>query len=433
MPQLARLISSDLRLNLKRKGYELVRKVSREAPSMDVFLHLDDPYSYLLIQVLPELYKRYNVSIKLHIIEHINQDMFPEVEMWSKYALKDAQYVAKRYGLNLLKNKPDHSFNEKKFYINQSIKLESLDNALNNLCVLFNKYWNHSLTENIGFQDEALTNDKLRENEALLERLGHYMSAMIYFEGEWYWGIDRLDHFERRANALNLSNTIAPTVNYTRTQTAFNHRQAFSTQHADRLKQSHLNNTAPLVLYFSIRSPYSYLGLEHAVFLAEHYGIPLIVKPVLPMVMRGLKVPNAKKMYIFHDTKREAKKYGLDYGYVADPLGAGVERCYALFEYAKSQGKGTEYLLSYSRAVNALGIRSETDKGLKYIVESIGLDWNTAKPLLANTDWKQWAESNLKEMYSLGLWGVPSYHYQDTAVWGQDRLFVIESIIKQND
>lgn len=29
---------------------------------------------------------------------------------------------------------------------------------------------------------------------------------MIYYEGEWYWGIDRLHHLEDRLNGLGLSN-----------------------------------------------------------------------------------------------------------------------------------------------------------------------------------------------------------------------------------
>ena len=33
---------------------------------------------------------------------------------------------------------------------------------------------------------------------ALRKRLGHYQGAMFYFEGEWYWGLDRLRVLEAR-------------------------------------------------------------------------------------------------------------------------------------------------------------------------------------------------------------------------------------------
>lgn len=140
-------------------------------------------------------------------------------------------------------------------------------------------------------------------------------------------------------------------------------------------------------------------------------------------------MPDAKKWYIFHDTKREANKLGIPYGFVADPLGSGVERCYALFEYARSQGREIDYMRTYARAVNAEGIRSETDAGLKVIVERAGLDWQAAKPLLNDESWRDWAEDNRKAMYECGLWGVPSFRYGHVSCWGQDRLWVIENAI----
>jgi 2-hydroxychromene-2-carboxylate isomerase len=151
------------------------------------------------------------------------------------------------------------------------------------------------------------------------------------------------------------------------------------------------------------------------------------------MVMRGLSVPKTKKMYIFHDTKREAQKLGIDYGFVADPLGEGVNRCYSLFKYAQSLGCEQEYLLHYAQAVNAQGIRSETDAGLKIIVERSGLDWNHAQQLLQQPDcekeWQVWAEENRQQMVALGSWGVPTLQYGDLVLWGQDRVGLIERAI----
>ena len=101
-----------------------------------------------------------------------------------------------------------------------------------------------------------------------------------------------------------------------------------------------------------------------------------------------------------------------------------------MFEYAKSKGKEVSYLLSFARAVNAQGIHSDTDDGMKKIVETAGLDWSEAKPImdreLASGEWRIWAEENYSKMRELGLWGVPSFAYKDVSVWGQDRIDVIE-------
>ncbi|UZE94595.1 DsbA family protein [Alkalimarinus alittae] len=423
MPHLARIISSDALLNFKRAVSELKRFSSGQPHVLDVFLHINDPYSYLLLQVLPDLEKRYQVTLRLRAILRTNDDMFPEQEMLSDYAFKDARILAQLYELSFPSEPPLKDINKTILYTNQLIIAESSSNVLRNFNAIFDNYW-HSRDTHFNYDNTSddTVHNNLARNETRLKKLGHYMAGMIHYAGEWYWGIDRLEHLERRANKLGLSTLAKPSIYYNRTHVNACNTFPLATTNATV-------HPSPLTLFFSIRSPYSHLGLERAVRLAKYYDIALIVKPVLPMVMRGLAVPDAKKMYIFHDTKREANKYGINYGFVADPLGAGVERCYALFDYAESEGKGVEYLLAYARAVNAQGIRSETDKGLKKIVTSCGLDWNTAKSLLAGDSWRLWAEQNLKDMYNLGLWGVPSFQHKNTAVWGQDRIFVIENQI----
>ncbi len=423
MPHLARFISSITLLELKRSFYNLKRQATQQPYVLEIFLHINDPYSYLLVQALPNIKKRYNVSLRLRSLHNINHDMFPEPEMWKINAFEDALKLADLYSLSMPIKDPNCTEAEITEFTNQLVSVESLDSALTDFSTIFNQYWHQGDAKQDNRRTVTLIDSKAtQQNEARLKKLGHYMSAMIYFDGEWYSGLDRLDHFEKRANQMGLSNDSTPTIYYNRTYIDFC-RSVKSPSIRDT------SNPNTLTLYFSIRSPYSHLGLERAVMLSEHYNIELIIKPVLPMVMRGLSVPSAKKMYIFHDTKREAEKYNIDYGFVADPLGAGVERCYALFEYATSKGKAVEYMLAYARAVNAKGIRSDTDKGLQKILSSCGLDWHTAKPLLNNKQWNVWAERNLQEMYSYGLWGVPSCLYKNMIIWGQDRMFVIENEI----
>jgi hypothetical protein len=50
----------------------------------------------------------------------------------------------------------------------------------------------------------ALNND-LQRGDQLRERLGHYLGATFYFEGEWYWGIDRLHYLEERLSTAGLA------------------------------------------------------------------------------------------------------------------------------------------------------------------------------------------------------------------------------------
>ena len=75
------------------------------------------------------------------------------------------------------------------------------------------------------------------------------------------------------------------------------------------------------------------------------------------------------------------------------------------------------------------GINAGSDSGLKKITERAGLSWDEMKPLLGRDHWRADAEANQEEMFSYGIWGVPSFRVDDTAIWGQDRLWVIEEVL----
>ncbi len=433
-PWLARVISSSLLLGFKRRVHELKRIILRRPHLVSVFIRADDPYSYLLLQVLPELAQRYKVSFRFHVVSHRmvsnrQDNMYPEPSLWHQNALLDSAHIAKLYQLELplLNQLPSPELT--KSVTNQLLILEQGDDFVGRALTILKAYWNG---DDVGFVKHKDSEHKdleatLSDNEELLESLGHYLSATLHYAGEWYWGIDRLAHLERRLNTLKLSSSVE-VVKFAENTKHFCQRLPKPEQYQKR-------PSTPLIIYFSARSPYSYLGLLRGVALARHYNVPIEVKPVLPMMMRGMFVPPRKKWYIFSDTKREAIALGLDYGFVADPLGVGVERCYALFNYAKSQHKEVEYLLAFAKAVNARAIHSDTDRGMKKIVEQAGLEWSQAKPLLQKDetlnrdDWRQWAEDNYAEMHSLGLWGVPCFRYADATVWGQDRIDVIERAI----
>ena len=430
-PYAARMIASTALLKTQRCLVESKRLVLGKAHEIDVYLRINDPYSYLLVQILADFEQRYDVSISCKTIIQLQDDMYPEAEMWHDNGFIDAFHLAKLYGLAF----PIQAPVEDSIRVQQGteclLQLECLPAVegcdWQKITSVFKQYWFQQplLHESVGM-NPAMLQRRLNDNEADLVQQGHYMSAMLHYAGEWYWGLDRLDHLERRLNTLGVHrNKERSDVLFDKTYADFCQQPAETQSHADK----------KLVLFFSIRSPYSHIALVQAIKLAQHYQLTLEIKPILPMVMRGLSVPNTKKMYIFHDTKREAKKLGIEYGFVADPLGQGVENCYLLFGYAKSLGCEQAFLLNYSLGVNAQGIRSETDAGLKSIVQRSGMDWDVAQSILqdsnADKEWRQWAEHNRQEMLALGSWGVPTFQYGDLVLWGQDRMGFIEQMIRK--
>jgi 2-hydroxychromene-2-carboxylate isomerase len=192
-----------------------------------------------------------------------------------------------------------------------------------------------------------------------------------------------------------------------------------------------------LEIYPSLRSPYSAMIFDRTVQLAEDTGVKLVVRPVLPMVMRGVPATRQKGFYIFSDAMREAAALAVPFGKMYDPIGEPVRRCYSLYPWAVEQGKGNALLSAFLKAAFAEGHNTNNHRGLQKVVEAAGLDWQQAREHLGSDDWQQLLENNRQAMYDFGSWGVPSFRlldqegHQVLALWGQDRLWLFAREIQR--
>jgi 2-hydroxychromene-2-carboxylate isomerase len=370
---LSRIISSivtsrGLR-NLRRGVNGLGRAFGGQAV-VHYFHQSDDPYSQLAAQLLPALSDTYKVKISSHIVSAPDKAAAPEYERLIKLGERDAALLARAYGL----------------------KYPALD---------------------------PTPKDAASDGDALRKKLGHYLSGMFYFEGEWYWSVDRFHFLEERLRGARLvKNKNAPLIAPAKEVTLSGPRGSA--------------NGATLDYFLSFRSPYTYLAAERVRRLADHYGATLRLRFVLPMVMRGLPVPGAKRFYITLDTKREAERLGMPFGTVVDPVGKPTERGLAVLHHAIQAGKGSAFAESFLKGVFAEGIDAGSNAGLNRIAERAGLDRAFVAKALKDESWRQVAEANREELFALGLWGVPSFRVNNNEPhWGQDRLWVIEQELMQ--
>lgn len=335
-------------------------------PHVEVFLDPSDPYSQLLKAVLPRFEARYDVNLTTHIVGPPGDGAAPEREALAVYAPIDAKRLALRAGIDA------------------------------------------DLTPRAAATNTASEDARLRE-------LGHYQGGMIHYGGEWYWGLDRLHYLETRLADIGARKFDAPDVPI----------------FAPPMSPHGSGKTnAELHWYLSYRSPYTAIVADRVKALADAYGTDLRLRFVLPMVMRSLPVPKAKRQYIVRDSAREAYRLGVMFGRVCDPVGRPVERGYAVLNWAINQGHGLVFTQTFLNYVWAEGVDAGSDKGLRRIVEDAGLNWAGARAQLDNEDWRAVAEANRAEMMFHGIWGVPSFRVGDTAVWGQDRLWVVEDLLK---
>ena len=253
--------------------------------------------------------------------------------------------------------------------------------------------------------------------------MGHYQGGVFHYEGENYWGVDRLSYLEDRLKALGLKkndNTINKGPKIIRRPSPFEHEEE-------------------LILEFfpSLNSPYTYISFERVKQIESDYPVRVITKPVLPMLMRNMEIPSYKGKYILTDTAREARRLGIKIGPILSPLGKPAERAYSLFPWVNSHGKGLDYMYELMKSSFADGVDIGEKKYLKNLIKSLDLNWKEASKELDSNNWKQILEQNRLDMYEGNSWGVPSFKLMDEhksevqTIWGQDRIWQIEKYIKE--
>ena len=406
-------------LRNRRADAEKARRRSGAPHLVEYFHQVDDPYSHLAVQALQLMADRYAVELKPWLVGAPEDWAAPERALLLDYSRRDAARLAARAELSFL---DPGTQPEKVLVAAATAQLAQTRDPvafLGTAVTVGDALWRGSpirMPEGLAAAglDPAAT---VAAGDARRKALGHFMGGMIHYGGEWYWGVDRLHFLETRLADLGIRRIGAP-------QTA-----VFAPPVTPRGRAAQPHPGLELHYYLSFRSPYTYIAAARAEALAKAYGAELKLRFVLPMVMRGLPVPPMKSRYFTLDTAREARRVGVPFGRIADPVGTPVERGYSLLPWAVHQGRGFEFCMSFMRGVWSEGIDAGSDPGLRRIVERAGLRWADARPLIGNDDWREEAEANRLEMIELGLWGVPCFRVDDVSVWGQDRMWVIEDAL----
>ena len=388
----------------------------------EVYLSLNDPHSFMLVQMLARLAKYYRIQFKVLFIWGALPGITISPKLYRQWAIKDANLTAEQYQLVKIIDEPSLRLLTTGQQAWQ-LQVNNIENAEE----IFIKTWGNIYTEH--FQTSTPTINHQVKNQIRLQEKGHYAPANIFFAGDWFVGVDRLYHFEQMLLKFALVDeaTKALVVNH-----AF--EKAIASPNVPSLKAEGTASTSPksepLVIYLSLRSPYSYLGFVQAVNLAERNQIELVIKPVLPLLMRGELIPVVKQKYIYLDAVREAKKLGIEFNGFTDPLGEGVINAYRFFAWAQEQGKATEYIWACFRAIYVNGIDLTDSVNVDNIVKGLGLDVGEANAYQHQHDWQQWADINQVDLTKLNLWGVPCFSYRESSYWGQDRIPSLEKEIK---
>ena len=413
-------ISPDMRRRTRALN-EARRKLTGKAHVVTAFLQLDDPYSYLLAHYLPELASHYDIELQVCLSEALGGDFEAAPDQRRDYAISDCRRVASELGVPFLDKGPEPAAEQGQALLDAVAARVDDDVFADEALEALEAYWRGDARaierrSELGVQGAGRT--VIEASQALLEKLGHYGSAMLHYGGEWYWGVDRLHYLTDRLDELGASSAGGPGPQLASI------RQVMHTDLPVRPPAA-ASELPPLELFYSFRSPYSQLALRRTYDLADAFGLQLVLRPVLPMMMRGMPVPPGKLRYIIRDAMREAESQGVPFGNAIDPLGEGVERCHAVFEYAKSEKRGREFLLNASELIWSEAVDVATDAGLRKLTARTGLFWPEVKQALDDDGWREKEGEDRQLMLSLGAWGVPTICIGDYWVWGQDRIWLL--------
>lgn len=406
----------------KRVAVEKKRKAQGLPHVVEYFHQVDDPYSHLMAQVVAQFAESYDIEVVPHLIRATGGRSQPEEEKLAVWARRDCGLIAPHYGLSFPDNAGVVPEPELQQAANRALTKLGAKDFLNQVEGISTSLWSDGSID-AGQVTVEEAEAALKAGSARLAELDHYSGAMLYYAGEWYWGVDRLFHLEERLRELGVCKEpgqpyIAP-------------RPELDVRGVD---------ASGLQLHFfpSLNSPYTAIIYDNTIELSRACKINLHHKPVLPMVMRGVPATPAKANYIFFDVKRESEFLGVPFGNTVITIGEPTRQSYSLMPWAKSLGKDVELLSTLLRYAFAEGIALHRKKNIKRAVEEVGLEWTEALKHLGGEDWKPFIEKHQDEMVEgMGLWGVPSYRLcgpdgePDLEVWGQDRLWLVAAEIRR--
>ncbi|MDA9331015.1 DsbA family protein [Gammaproteobacteria bacterium] len=388
------------------------------------FHKVDDPYSHLTIQSIEKLKSSYNISFKPILVGEEDAEAIHETSLYSKYCLEDVKRIAPFYDIafpgnsypskemiykanSILSAVNDSKFSEIAIKVSFALWSGDID-TIDNLVAIFSSS-----------KDKVI--DKIIEGNKIRNDNGYYFGSAFYYENELYWGLDRLNYLEGRLSELGLStNTV---------------KDPICSLNLSAPKHIISNKKVNLTYYPSLNSPYTLVSAKRVKELSETYPINLITKPVLPMLMRDMTIPEYKAKYIISDAAREGRKYGHEIKNIYSPLGSPARKAYSLFPNIDKAGKGFEYIYELLNASFQEGVNIGNNDYLETLINKLGLDWSIIKNDLNTKQWKHDLDLNLKDMYSGNCWGVPSFKVTDEDgsnpfyAWGQDRIWLIKEEI----
>ena len=194
-------------------------------------------------------------------------------------------------------------------------------------------------------------------------------------------------------------------------------------------------------LYFSLRSPYSYLLLPRIIMLRDEYNVDVNFKLVYPLAIRNPDFFIKKNIFTYFgwrmiDYKIKARRLGLKMVLPPrpDPIRQNIingkispdqpyifDICH--FLQAIDQDKQLDAAFEISKCIFGGVENWHLDNNLRSLTDSLGLNFDTIKQRVSGDEEELIKQimQNQKNQLEAGHHGVPLSVYKDKSFFGQDR------------
>lgn len=196
------------------------------------------------------------------------------------------------------------------------------------------------------------------------------------------------------------------------------------------------------ILYFySVASPWSYLGIERLKEISKKYSAQIIEKPVdlvgkVFVATGGTPVPQrhiSRQNYRLLELKRWGEFLNIKINQKPKFFPPKDPHLPALFCLA-SIDMGINMDFS-SKVLEHLWVKENDISNidtLKLIADDLKISFEELSKLATSDKIKKIYEANTQEAINMNIFGVPSYVYNNEIFWGQDRLELLEYSLKKN-
>lgn len=407
--------TSIYRAYLTAISFRVRRLFGCQPKQLEVYLSLNDPYSYLLIQALASFQHQHKLAdqrIDLRLIFDSSELNSPA---WRKHAINDVNAWARLYQLLPITTEPSYQS------LTTGQQLWQLQpNTLDNALALFKQTWSNGFVSH--FPPSTPVINFLIKNQQRQIKKGYYYPASMFYKGQWYQGVERLYLLQNQLYQTGIiekpAHDMANGAEFLKQQLLF-----------QSVAKPMLADKQACICYLSITTIYSYLLWIQLRKLAHHYGFNVTVKLLLPDAVGELRMATAAFKYVVFDSVKVLNNEQLAKVSGCFVATKQLDLVYQLFAYVKAQGKEAIYLDAVFDALFVKGQDLSIIPVIANICQQIGIDFEQAIAASASREKQTIFTEYQQELAILGVNQQPCVIYADTICFGADNLFQIEQAI----